>query len=508
MPSRLATVWLWLTAFLCGAAVPLGFAPFGWFPVPVLAVAVLAELLYRARPRRALWLGWLFGMGQFGVGVSWVHISIHQYGNAGLALSIASMLLLVAYLALFPAAMAWLLSATARGSRAVFMLMAFPAAWLLSEWLRSWLFTGFPWLNLGYSQIDTPLAGFAPVFGVYGVGLFTALSAGAIALLVTERARRAGAAGLLAAVWLAGWQLDQHSWTRPAGESLTATIVQGNIAQELKWLPEQRRETLERYTAMTLEHPDSDLVVWPETAIPAFHDEVKDDFLVPLRAAMQAEDISLVTGIPVLDRQQWNYYNAIISLDQPDRFYYKVHLVPFGEYLPLRHWLAQVLSFLPVPEADFSAGRLDQPLLMAAGYPVGASICYEIAFGEQLIHALPEAALLINVSNDAWFGDSLAPHQQEEMARMRARETERYVLRATNTGISAIIDAHGEVAVRSRQFVAQTITDRVQPRAGATPYVSWGNWPAVLLSCILLIGACIHAASRRIRGGLRAPVVD
>jgi apolipoprotein N-acyltransferase len=508
MPLRFPTVWWWLAALACGAAVPLGFAPFGWFPVPILALALLAELVYRAAPRGALWLGWLFGMGQFGVGVSWVHISIHQYGNAGLALSVASMLLLVAYLALFPAAMAWLLSATARGSRSVFMLLAFPAAWMLSEWLRSWLFTGFPWLNLGYSQIDSPLAGIAPVLGVYGVGLFTALSAGALALMLTAVGRRGAALVVLAVVWGAGWQLDRHPWTRAAGEPLTATVVQGNIPQDLKWLPEQQHETLERYTALTLEHPDSDLVVWPETAIPAFHDQVADDFLVPLRAAMQADGISLVTGIPVLDREQWNYYNAIISLDQPGRFYYKVHLVPFGEYLPLRDWLARVLSFLPVPEADFSAGRLDQPLLRAAGYPVGASICYEIAFGEQLIHALPEAALLINVSNDAWFGDSLAPHQQEEMARMRAREVERYILRATNTGISAIIDARGDVVVRSRQFVAQTITARVEPRAGATPYVLWGNWPIVLLGVAMLVGAGIHAAGRRARGGLRTPVAD
>jgi apolipoprotein N-acyltransferase len=490
MTLSVRPVWQWLLAFLCGAAVPLGFAPFGWYPVPVLALALLAVLLVGAAPRQGFWLGWLFGLGAFGVGVSWVHISIHEYGNASLALSVATMLLLVAYLAVFPGLLGWLVGRTAGAPRSVRLLVAFPAAWALTEWLRSWLFSGFPWLNLGYSQIDAPLVGFAPLLGVYGVGFLAALSAGLTSQVLTAAGRaRVLAAILLPLLWLAGWQLDQHHWTQVTGKALSATLVQGNIPQALKWQPDQQRATLDRYVELTQAHLDSDLVIWPETAVPAFYDQVEADFLDPLRTRMRASGVSLVTGIPVLDRRDWNYYNAIISLDEPGAFYYKVHLVPFGEYLPLRDWLASALSFLPVPQADFTAGRIDQPLLQAAGYPVGASICYEIAFGEELIHTLPRAAFLINVSNDAWFGDSLAPHQHEEMARMRARETERYVLRATNTGISAIIDADGRIVAQSEQFKTQTITHSVQPRAGATPYVRWGNWPVVLLNVFLLLYA-------------------
>lgn len=492
-------VWQGLVALLCGAVMPLGFAPYGWYPLPILALALLAVLLYKAAPRRALWLGWLFGLGQFGVGVSWVHISINQYGHAGLLLSMATMFLLVVYLALFPAVMAWLLSKTQRRSRNGFLCLAFPAAWVLSEWLRAWLFTGFPWLNLGYSQLDTPLAGFAPIVGVYGVSMFTALSAGLVGLLLTARGRsRLIPVIALSLLWLVAWGLNQQQWMQPAGEPLTATLVQGNIPQELKWRPDQQHETLDRYVTLSREHLDSDLVVWPETAVPAFYDQVETDFLSPLREQMQARGVSLVTGIPVLDRHQWRYYNSIISLDQPGAFYYKVHLVPFGEYLPLRDWLAGILSFLPVPQADFSAGRIDQPLLKAAGYPVGTSICYEIAFGEQLIHALPEAAFLINVSNDAWFGDSLAPHQHQEMARMRARETARYVLRATNTGISAIIDNRGHIVARSRQFEATAVSAEVVPGKGTTPYVRWGNWPVVIVSLIILGLALATVRSRRV----------
>jgi len=484
IPAR----WQALVALLCGLAMPLGFAPFGWYPVPILATALLAVLLSSAAPRQALLLGWLFGLGQFGIGVSWVHISIHQYGHAGVLLSWATALLLVAYLALFPAVMAWWLGRQRNISRWVFLGLAFPAAWTLSEWLRSWLFSGFPWLNLGYSQLDNPLAGFAPVVGVYGVGFVTALVAGLLGLLFVGRGGpRLAATLLLPLIVGAGWGLNQFLWTQPAGKPLTATLVQGNISQELKWQPEEQQLTLDRYVRLTRQHLDSDLVVWPETAIPAFYDQVEADFIEPLRERMQAQGVSLVTGIPVMDRRHWRYYNSIISLDQPGAFYYKVHLVPFGEYLPLRKWLAGVLSFLPVPQADFSAGAIDQPLLTAASYPVGTSICYEIAFGEQLIHALPQAAFLINVSNDAWFGDSLAPHQHQEMARMRARETGRYVLRATNTGISAIIDNRGAIVARSRQFEATTVTARVVPRSGATPYVHWGNWPVVGLSLLLLL---------------------
>ena len=477
-----------LAALLCGALVPLGFAPFGWYPLTLLGIAALAALLYAARPRDALLIGWLFGIGQFGVGVSWVYISIYLYGHASLWLSVAVMLLLVAFLALFPALMAWALARAARMPAGRFLVAMFPAAWTLTEWVRSWLLTGFPWLNLGYSQVDGPLLGFAPLLGVYGVSWLVALSGGLLvwALRAPSKARLFAAA-TLALIWLGGLALNQLRWTELAGGKLRATLVQGNIPQELKWQPEQQRTTLERYVALTRQHLDSDVVVWPETAVPAFYDQVAADFLEPLGVELQQHGVSLLTGIPVLERSRWDYFNAVISLDEPQRFYYKVHLVPFGEYLPLRDWLAEVLDFLPVPEADFTAGDPRQPLLSAAGYPVGASICYEIAFGEQLIAALPEAAFLINVSNDAWFGDSLAPHQHLEMARMRARETERYLLRATNTGISAIIDAEGRLLVQTRQARTETISADFEPRNGATPYVRWGNWPVVIACSLVLL---------------------
>ncbi|MDT8388732.1 MAG: apolipoprotein N-acyltransferase [Thiogranum sp.] len=480
-----------LAALLAGALLPLGFAPFGLFPLPLLALAVLASLLYRAPPRNAFLYAWLFGVGQFGVGVSWIYISIYLYGDASLAVSVAVMLLFVAILAVYFALAAAALARAGIHSAGWFLLAGFPAAWVFTEWVRSWLFTGFPWLNLGYSQIDGPLAGYAAVSGVYGVGWLAALSAGLLAwmLYAGRSARLQGTAALLL-VWSAGFALQHHDWTEVAGAPFTATLVQGNISQDLKWRSDQQQSTLKTYVTLTRQHLDSDLVVWPETAVPAYYDSVDMEFLEPLRRELQQHEVSLLTGVPVLERSSREFFNAVISLEQPGHFYFKEHLVPFGEYLPLRNWLAQVLSFLPVPEGDFSAGPPRQLPLIAAGHPVGASICYEIAFGEQLIRSVPSAAYLVNVSNDAWFGDSLAPHQHLEMARMRARETGRYVLRATNTGVSAIIDADGGLLNRSELFETQTVTAAVEPRSGITPYVRWGNWPVVtgLVAVLLVAG--------------------
>ena len=245
--------------------------------------------------------------------------------------------------------------------------------------------------------------------------------------------------------------------------------------------------TLTRYSELTFAQPDIDLFVWPETAIPAFHYQVADNYLPHLETELRNHGSTLLTGIPVLDKTTWEYYNAVVSLGGEQAFYYKQHLVPYGEYLPLRWLIGSGLDALAVPNADFSEGGDDQPLLMAAGVPVSSSICFEVVFGEQIIQDLPEAGLLVNVSNDAWFGDSLAPQQHLEMARMRAKETSRPMLRATNTGITAVIDGQGTVVARSAQFEEAVVTATVMPRQGATPYVRLGNWPVLVLSLILVL---------------------
>ncbi|MEE9343648.1 MAG: apolipoprotein N-acyltransferase [Gammaproteobacteria bacterium] len=478
-----------LVAFLLGAVIPLGFAPFGLFPIPVIAMTLWLLLLRDVHPTRAAWYGWFFGLGMFGAGVHWVYISIYLYGNAALPLAILVTFLFVAFLALFTAVVAWVCARFRTRSRGVDMLLLYPSIWITMEWVREWIFTGFPWLNLGYSQMNSWLSAVAPVGGIYATGWLMLFVSGLLALFLVSRNKVKGfAAVMLAMTALSTWQLQQVEWTQPMGEPIKASVIQGNISQDMKWRVEEQQATLQHYVDLTATQIDSELIVWPETAIPAYYHQVEDSFIEPLRKGLGEKNISLVTGIPILDRKDWKYYNAVISLSDQENRYFKEHLVPFGEYLPLRDWLSTVLNFLPIPEADFTKGKKNQPLLMAAGYPFAASICYEIAFGGQLIRALPEAAWLVNVSNDAWFGDSLAPHQHLEMARMRAKEAGRYLIRATNTGISAAIDSQGKIIARTQQFEAEALAFEMIPMAGATPYAKVGNWP-IILFCFLIMFA-------------------
>jgi apolipoprotein N-acyltransferase len=263
--------------------------------------------------------------------------------------------------------------------------------------------------------------------------------------------------------------------------------MQGNIPQEDKWAPENLQRTLVQYADMTFNSEHNDVVVWPETAIPAFFHQVEDNYIPYLEERLAETGTSLLTGIPVLDRESWNYYNSIISLNGRRGFYNKQHLVAFGEYLPLRWLIGDSLDALAVPNADFTPGTGGQPLLVAAGYPVGTSICFEVAFARVINASLPAAAFLVNVSNDGWFGDSLAPAQHLEIARVRAKETGRALLRATNTGISAIIDHDGTIQARSPQFKQAVVKGTVVPRAGATPYVRFGDWPVLVIAVVCLL---------------------
>ena len=484
-----------LLVLFAGAAAVTAFAPFGWFPVAVLSLAVLFGQWQRDTPKQAFQHGLLFGAGFFGAGISWVFISINVYGHVPVPAALLVTLGLIAFLSLYPALLGYLLVRVFRMSSVAVLLVALPAGWVVAEWLRGWVFSGFPWLNIGSSQIDSPLGAYGPMLGVYGTGWTVAVSAALLVLVFRTRQRLPGLA-LLLLLWGGGYFLGRVAWTEPRGDALQVSLVQGNISQEDKWAPENLLSTFSRYVELTFNDQDVDLVVWPETAIPAFYDQVEDNFIAYLETELAKTGASLLTGIPVLEKTHWEYFNAVISLGGEQAFYYKQHLVPYGEYLPLRWLIGNTLDALAVPNADFSRGSDSQTLLQAAGYPVSSSICYEVVFGEQIIRDLPEAAMLVNVSNDAWFGRSLAPHQHLEMARMRARETGRPMLRATNTGISAIIDHEGNIVEQSPQFETAVVKGSVIPMQGATPYVLLGNVPIVVFSLVSLL-LCGSACRRK-----------
>ena len=474
-----------LALLVAGAATPLAFAPLGWWPLAVISPALLFALWMFSTPRQAAWQGGFFGAGLFGVGLYWIFISIHYHGFVNLPLSLLLTALLMAIMALYIALVGYGVARFFPRNHGRFyarckLLLVIPAAWVLGEWLRGWLFTGFPWLSLGYSQLDTPLIGFAPIIGTYGVSWLVALSA---ALLVAAwLAGRRWWVYLLALVvlWGVGAGLARVQWGEPAGEPLKVTLLQGNIPQDLKWHPSVRKPTIDMYTELTRQHWDSDLIIWPESALPAFYYEV-EQFLDDLEAEGRSHQTDLLIGLLHLEKREHLYHNSMISLGQSRGFYHKDHLVPFTEYLPLKDILGGIVKFMQVPMSDFSPGGSDQPLLQVAGHKVGISICFEDAFGEEVINALPEAGFLVNVSNDAWFDDSWAPPQHLQIARMRAVETHRYLLRATNTGITAVIDARGKIQARLPQFQIDALTAEIQPLQGATPYVRLGNWPVVLL---------------------------
>lgn len=482
-----------LLALLAGGLTTLAFSPFHLWPLAVAAPALLFHLLTRERVS-GFRTGFAYGLGLMGSGVSWLHVSIAQFGDLGWLFPLVVTLVFVAIMALYYGLFGWLAVRFALSPRAGLMLF-YPALWVLTEWLRGWLFTGFPWLELGYALIDSPLAGYAPVLGNLGCSLAAALSAGALAALATNGPMRWLPAALMVPVWLGGWGLMQQNWTAPGGAPLRVALVQGNIPQALKWDPEQLAPSLVLYAEQSKQHFDSsDLIVWPETAVSAFQYQVDEPFLVPLEEAVKRHGTHLVYGVVQMDESHEHYFNAMVALGNPERDnYYKQHLVPFTEYLPLKSLLWPLVQLFTIPMSDFTAGS-GKPLMRVGPYLAGMSICYEDAFGSEMIQAMPEAAYLINVSNDAWFGRSLAPHQHLQIARMRALETGRYLLRATNTGISAIVGPKGELLKVSPLMELDVLTGEIRPMSGATPYSRYGNLAILAVALFLLILAfpCAH----------------
>ncbi len=473
--------------FLLGAVTVLGFAPLEVFPLPVATLALLFWLNRNTTsPRRAGLLGFGWGLGFFLTGVSWVYVSLHVVGGMVLPIAALATLLFCTWLALFPAlaVYAWVRLRRGVAWRDALLLAGL---WTLTEWLRGYLFTGFPWLSLGYSQTPpSPLAGYAPLMGSYGIGFLLVL----MAALIAMAGRRWQSVIAIVAILGIGGALRFVDWTTPTGKPVTVSLLQGNISQSLKWDPERLPLSVDTYTRLVAAHP-AQLTVLPETAIPLFLDQIPRD---TLRQLTRNGDVLM--GV-ALKARQGGYANGAVALSSNllnVTAYAKTHLVPFGEYVPPGFsWFFDLVN---IPMSDFSAGPAHQHLLAIAGQLVGPNICYEDLFGEELIHALPEATLLINVSNTAWFGHSLAQPQHLQIAQMRAMETGRPMLRATNTGMTAAIGPDGKVLAVLPAFVSDALTVTVTGYGGATPYVLAGNSVALLLALIGILAARIPRSRR------------
>lgn len=482
-----------MTAFLAGAAAVPAFAPIGFFPIALLSFAWLTHLWAGASPRRAFWTGFLFGLGLFGAGVSWVYVSLSQFGGMPPPLAALATFLFCALLAAFTGAAGWL-QARIPASEPVRALLLIPAAWTLFEWLRSWVFTGFPWLAAGYATTGWPLQGFAPLLGVFGVSFLVVSLAGK--LWWFARTRKALVLAPIALVFLVGQALRAVDWTHAVGEPVSVALLQGNVGQEMKFRPEQYARTLETYARLA-EQSSARLVVLPETALPQFLDRIDPAYLARLEAAARGNNGDLLVGVPYRSVDN-NYYNSVISLGlSPRQIYHKTHLVPFGEFVPpLFGW---VMNWLKIYLGDFARGATDQPPIAVAGQQVAVNVCYEDAFGDDIGRRAAPATILANMSNVAWFGDSLAPSQHLQIARLRAIETGRVHLAATNTGVTAAIDRDGAVLARLPQFTEGRLETVVQGYTGVTPYMRLSDWPIVILSLGLLATAAFVAWRRQRR---------
>lgn len=491
-------MWSLFFALLSGAILPLAFAPFGISAIAFISPAILFYLWLNATSHQAFWRGLLFGLGFFGIGVSWVFVSINTYGNTPLIISILVTLLFILYLSLFPALQGlivkWLFK---NKSDAVLCLGVFPASWVLFEILRSTLFTGFPWLPLGSSQMNTPLQGLAPLFGVYGVSLAVAYISASLALLgrYTSYAIKFSCVAIIVIITVCGWSFTHHAWTKPSGPAMHVSLVQGNIAQEMKWDPAQIVKTLKIYKTMTEKNWGSQLIVWPEAAVPTFPQDVQQ-YLASLKQEAQQHQAYIVYGAPYIDVSTHRYYNALLLTGLGNGIYLKRHLVPFGEYFPLKSLFGWFINRFQIPMSNFSPGPKYQEPMTIDHTQIAAFICYESAFPFEVLDDAQNKNLLITVSDDSWFGRSIALPQHLEMAQMRALEAGRYLLQATNTGLTAVINPFGKIIALAPFNQPYVLNSSVIPMSGATPLMRWHYYPIYSVTLLLLLISFFRKKSR------------
>ncbi|MEC5387590.1 apolipoprotein N-acyltransferase [Uliginosibacterium sp. H3] len=472
----------WL-ALLAGALSVFSYAPFNVFPLMAICFGVLYLLWQGASPRRAAWLGLCWGFGQFWTGGGWLYVALHTYGGMAPWLTVFLLSIFFAYLALWGTLAGWLY-ARLRSGRPLFDVLLVAACWTFGEWLRGWVFTGVPWLAVGYTQSPpSPLAGYAPLFGVYGVGFILTGVTALIALALTDKTQRLRAGLLALAVVIVGNSLRWVQWTSPTGKPISISLIQPNIPQELKWNRDSLQHWLQLNLDLVRQHP-AQLTALPETTLPLLEEQLPEGYLAALSEPARRLDGNVILGTFTRDADG-QYRNSAISLGaHPRQVYSKHHLLPFGEFVPSSmRWL---LDLVNIPMADQARGGARQAPMQVGDQLVAVNICYEDVFGEELIYALPQATLMLNMSNLAWYGDSHAQPQHLQIARMRAMEAGRPMLRSTNTGMTAVVMPDGSVPEVLPAFTSGALKTEVRGYTGLTPFARWGNWPVIGLMGFVL----------------------
>lgn len=499
-------------ALVCGALIPFSFEPYNIWPVQIIAIAFFYFSLKPLNSKQAMWRGWWFGLGVFASGVSWVYVSIHVYSKTPAPLAVLLTLIFVMGLAWFFALMT--LSYQHFFSQKSKPYLSFAAIWVLFEWSRSWILAGFPWLFLGDAHIDSSLKGFAPVLGVYSIGFIVVLMSAFIIdtqwktlfdqdrkTSVKNLAKHAGP--ILILPWIMGAVLSVFEWTEKQHD-INVVAIQGNIPQERKWLPEEIYPTLEKYRSASEQNWDADIILWPETAITVLHHQAKE-YMKFLDEEGKDNQTALITGIPYQQSQTepmpGRFHNSIVGLGQSSGLYHKQKLVPFGEYMPFPDSWRPLLSFFNIPMSQFAAGENSQSLIQVnkgdSNYMIAPFICYDVVYPDFVADQSQDSGLMITISNDAWFGLSNGPLQHLGIVKMRALENGRYVLRSTNTGVTALIDNRGQEVARLPQMEFGVLKAQAQVRSGNTPFNIWGSWPILLLSALCLVLLSINAIRAR-----------
>ena len=486
----------------------LSLSPFNAWPLGIISITVIMFGLQGASTKKSLLFGWLFGLGLFGSGASWVYVSIHNFGNAPAPLAAILTALFVAAIAFFPASTFWLYRKLFNGQDR-WSALTFPAIWVLGDWFRSWFLTGFPWLYLGYGHLNTSISGWASILGVHGLTFICCLSGSAIWYFlrpnkpnlsnghVTKKILPMSFLVFVASLWMLGALASDIKWSYAKQDtSISVVAIQANIPQELKWRSDYRLKTIEIYQALSAPHWGKNLIIWPETAIPLLYDEATSfnqakTITQRLSELASIKGSTLISGIPYRglnpETEQINIHNSIISLGKGDGIYHKQKLVPFGEYIPLESMLRGLISFFDLPMSSFSTGPSEQSPLKESIRQVIPYICYEIVYPDFVAKSAHTSDYLLTISNDSWFGSSIGPLQHLEMAQMRALENARYLVRGTNNGISAIIGPDGEIQSQTKQFVRTVLTGEIYALGGRTPFSYFGSIPVLLVCGLILI---------------------
>lgn len=477
-----------LRAFFAGILLPLGFAPFHFPGLSILGLALLFAQLRATPLMQPFLVGFVFGLGFLGFGVSWIYVSIHEYGHLNLALSASITLLFVFYLAIYPGLVTLFFSKLAKNLGPVNSSLLFCSLWCLGEYLRATVLGGFPWLLIGFGQIDTPLSQLLPLIGIYGVSFLTCLAATCLtnSIQISQTKRYFFIIAFVSLLLLPAL-LAHKKWTLIHDKPISVGVIQANLSMRDKWDESLFWQLLARYQAGIDKLINKNrLIVMPESAIPVPPSYISD-FLEGIHAKAIKYGSSVLLGIPKpTNEEQSFYYNALIGLGKAKGHYLKQHLVPFGEYTP--RFFAKIMQWLAIPEEKLKPGETNQSLIKISKHAIATLICYELAYPQLLRKQLPQAEWVVSISDDGWFGRSLAMYQHLQMAQALSLQTGRYQIVANNDGLSSIINDQGDLVNSLPAFTAGTLESTIYAAEGATPWTTLGDAPSLIICLLMVLG--------------------